>query len=61
MINSSMSKCTVEDSKAKVLFFLNMRNNFHFFFGERSINKGLKIPHIQFIGNVDPSLKFIFV
>lgn len=32
-----MSKCTVEDSGAKVLFFLNIRNNFYFFFG--TINK----------------------
>lgn len=28
-----MSKCTVEDSAAKVLFFLNNRNNFPVFLG----------------------------
>jgi|GEM_PF-3697231 hypothetical protein len=32
MINSSMSKFTVEDSKTKVTFFLKNRNNFALFF-----------------------------
>jgi hypothetical protein len=32
MINSSMSICTVEDSIAKVMFFLKTKNNFDSFF-----------------------------